>query len=156
MKAVSFVLTVACGLFLTGCATVDFTPYVGEQREWPTRSGAFVKQVKGKSFYQSWPERPYLLLGHVTVAGNPNVINNQLAWAVSRYHADGVIIMSSDTFQAGTVNTASGSAFGSATSYGNTTYASAYGTTTGASVPILRNTTTGYLFRFQTNAPGLK
>jgi len=30
---------------LTGCATSDFTPYVGEQQKWPTAKGAFVTTV---------------------------------------------------------------------------------------------------------------
>jgi hypothetical protein len=38
-------LVVAAVALLTGCATADFTPYVGEQQRWPTAKGAFVTRI---------------------------------------------------------------------------------------------------------------
>src|SRR5438552_4307803 len=37
--------TVCLATAPTGCATADFTPYVGEQQKWPTAKGAFVTTV---------------------------------------------------------------------------------------------------------------
>lgn len=54
-------------LCLTGCGTVNYAPYVGEQKQWPIRAGAFVKVDRGLSYYQTWPEKPYTILGHLTV-----------------------------------------------------------------------------------------
>jgi hypothetical protein len=42
MKAASRLVTLSIAALLTGCATADFTPYVGEQQRWPTAKGAFV------------------------------------------------------------------------------------------------------------------
>src|SRR2546428_4629761 len=66
---------------LTGCATADFMPYVGEQQKWPTAKGAFVTTVNsydgpGRSgtgqqytlpVYFGPPNRPYAVLGSVDV-----------------------------------------------------------------------------------------
>src|SRR5689334_4245724 len=66
---------------LTGCATSDFTPYVGEQQQWPTAKGAFVTTINsydgpGRSgtgqqytlpVYFGPPNCPYIVLGSVDV-----------------------------------------------------------------------------------------
>src|SRR5438477_6225973 len=73
--------TVCLATALTGCATADFTPYVGEQQRWPTAKGAFVTTVNsydgpGRSgtgqqytlpVYFGPPNRPYRVLGYVDV-----------------------------------------------------------------------------------------
>ena len=66
---------------LSGCATADFAPYVGEQQKWPTAKGAFVTMINsydgpgrsgtGKQYtlpvYFGPPNRPYSVLGSVDV-----------------------------------------------------------------------------------------
>jgi len=66
---------------LAGCATADFTPYVGAQQNWPTAPGSFVKVVNsydgpgrsgtGKQYtlpvYFGPPNRRYTVLGSVDV-----------------------------------------------------------------------------------------
>ena len=37
---IPLLVTVCLATALTGCATADFTPYVGEQQKWPTAGGA--------------------------------------------------------------------------------------------------------------------
>src|SRR5438477_11345738 len=73
--------TVCLATALTGCATADFTPYVGEQQRWPTGKGAFVTTINsydgpGRSgtgqqytlpVYFGPPNRPYIVLGSVDV-----------------------------------------------------------------------------------------
>src|SRR5204863_3332240 len=73
-----FVLVAAV---LFGCASADFTPYVGEQQHWPTAKGAFVTTINsydgpGRSgtgqqytlpVYFGPPNRPYAVLGSVDV-----------------------------------------------------------------------------------------
>jgi len=39
--AIKFRPVVFLPLFLFGCATADFSPYVGGQQKWPTAKGAF-------------------------------------------------------------------------------------------------------------------
>jgi len=80
-KAPSRLIAWAVAATLTGCATADFTPYVGEQHRWPTAKGAFVTTVNsydgpGRSgtgeqytlpVYFGPPNRPYIVLGSVDV-----------------------------------------------------------------------------------------
>src|SRR5438477_4112038 len=65
----------------TGCATADFTPYVGEQQRWPTAKSAFVTPINGYDgpgrsgtgqqytlpVYFGPPNRPYVVLGSVDI-----------------------------------------------------------------------------------------
>ena len=45
MKQFPLFITALAAALLTGCATADFTPYVGEQQKWPTAKGAFVTMI---------------------------------------------------------------------------------------------------------------
>jgi hypothetical protein len=72
---------VLLALLLSGCATADFSPYVGEQQKWPTAKGAFVTTINsydgpgrsgtGKQYtlpvYFGPPNRPYAVLGSIDV-----------------------------------------------------------------------------------------
>src|SRR5690348_5388409 len=42
---IPLLITICLAAVLTGCATADFTPYVGEQQKWPIAKGAFVTTV---------------------------------------------------------------------------------------------------------------
>ena len=73
--------TVCLATAPTGCATADFTPYVGEQQRWPTAKSAFVTPINsydgpGRSgteqqytlaVYFGPPNRPYVVLRSVDV-----------------------------------------------------------------------------------------
>src|SRR5438552_3401582 len=73
--------TVCLATAPTGCATADFTPYVGEQQRWPTAKSAFVTPINGYDgpgrsgtgqqytlpVYFGPPNRPYAVLGSVDV-----------------------------------------------------------------------------------------
>ena len=56
------------GLFLlislTGCGSMKFTKYGGDQQAWPTGS-AFADQVFDVPIYRGWPEKPYEIVGLV-------------------------------------------------------------------------------------------
>ncbi|HRZ36565.1 MAG TPA: hypothetical protein P5534_09375 [Candidatus Paceibacterota bacterium] len=56
---------------LTGCDTMDFSRYQGEQRAWPT-GNAFADGVFAVPVYHGWPEKPYAVLGCIQFA-NPNI-----------------------------------------------------------------------------------
>ena len=81
MKVSPLMIGLLVAVVLTGCATADFTPYVGEQQHWPTAKGAFVTTINsydgpGRSgtgqqytlpVYFGPPNRPYIVLGSVDV-----------------------------------------------------------------------------------------
>ena len=81
MKTFRLTITVLAAAVLTGCATADFTPYVGEPQKWPTAKGVFVTMINsydgpGRSgtgqqytlpVYFGPPNRPYIVLGSVDV-----------------------------------------------------------------------------------------
>jgi len=45
MKRFPLTIALLASAVLSGCATADFTPYVGEQQRWPTAKGAFVTTI---------------------------------------------------------------------------------------------------------------
>ena len=81
MKRFPLTIALLASAVLSGCATADFTPYVGEQQRWPTAKGAFVTTIDsydgpGRSgtgqqytlpVYFGPPNRPYVVLGSVDV-----------------------------------------------------------------------------------------
>src|SRR5438477_3314469 len=111
--------TVCLATALTGCATADFTPYVGEQQRWPTAKGAFVTTITsydgpGRSgtgqqytlpVYFGPPNRPYVVLGSVDVdtpvgrlfEGSEQVTTLKPAVRVAGQHgADAIIVNGQD------------------------------------------------------------
>jgi hypothetical protein len=112
-------LMVAAVALLTGCATADFTPYVGEQQRWPTAKGAFVTTINsydgpGRSgtgqqytlpVYFGPPNRPYVVLGSVDVdtpvgrlfEGSEQATTLNPAVRVAGQHgADAIIVIAQD------------------------------------------------------------
>lgn len=73
----------------TGCGTPNyhFTEYVGQQQNWTTSPGSFVRTVNGVPLYTQYPAKPYELIGAV-------IVNNEkaLARAVKYYHGDAAIV----------------------------------------------------------------
>jgi hypothetical protein len=130
--------------FTLGCATVSYSPYVGDQPECPTSPGAFVKVVRGMPIYRGYPNKPYIILGHLSITGDPDSIETQTIWAAQKHNADAVLFLDQSTAYAGSVNTGSGNA----TVVGNSVIA----TGTGVSIPIQKATLTGILIRFKSDA----
>jgi hypothetical protein len=119
-------LALACVL-LGGCASPDFTPYVGEQ-DWPQGTGCNVETNYIVPIYYGWPDKPYTVLGVITISGIHSA-------AVARYAkskgADALIYRTSLTGDAGSYTTP-----GYATSY---TSDSGFTTTTyspGTTIPL--------------------
>jgi hypothetical protein len=112
-------LMVAAVALLAGCATADFTPYVGEQQRWPTGKGAFVTTINsydgpGRSgtgqqytlpVYFGPPIRPYVVLGSVDIdtpvgrlfEGSEQATTLKPAVRVAGQHgADAIIVIAQD------------------------------------------------------------
>src|SRR4029453_19027192 len=119
MRAQLILVAEICLVALTGCATADFTPYVGAQQKWPTSSGSFVRTVNsydgpGRSgtgqqytlpVYFGPPNRPYIVLGSVDVdtpvgrwfEGSETTTTLKPAVRVAAQHgADAVIVLAQD------------------------------------------------------------
>ena len=76
MKPASRLVTffiAAIAAALTGCATADFTPYVGAQQNWPTAGGAFVSNRYVVPAYYGLPPSPYVVLGYLDATTAPFV-----------------------------------------------------------------------------------
>jgi len=57
---------------LSGCGTTTFHPYVGQQHNWPTSPGAFIKPGTAIPVYYGWPPRPYIVLGFIDAVQGPS------------------------------------------------------------------------------------
>ena len=82
-------------LALCGCgAGYTYSPWVGDQQNWTTGSGGYVKLVDKASLYSpgQYPNRPYMILGAVTTDSEENV-----AKAVREQHADAALISNEST-----------------------------------------------------------
>jgi len=66
-------------------------PYVGQQQNWATQSGAYVKVVNKSTVYPpgQFPDRPYIIIGSIATDSEGNV-----AKAVHDQHADAALIFS--------------------------------------------------------------
>ena len=145
-------LMVAAVALLAGCATADFTPYVGEQQRWPTAKGAFVTTINsydgpGRSgtgeqytlpVYFGPPNRPYIVLGSVDVdtpvgrwfEGSESTLTLKPAVRVAGQHgADAIIVIAQNVETQGysTTSFAQGQSNtnANASSYGNGIYGNA-------------------------------
>jgi hypothetical protein len=92
-------------LVVCGCGPgYEFSPYYGQQQNWQTQSGGYVKVVDGATLYPpgAFPARPYIIIGSVSTDNENNV-----AKAVHEQHADAALIYSDQTYRTGSVAVAS-------------------------------------------------
>jgi hypothetical protein len=88
-------------IVVCGCGPgYNFSPYIGQQQNWTTQAGSYVKVVDGATLYApgQLPNRPYLIMGNVTTDNEHN-----LAKAVHEQHADAALIYVDRTYRTGTV-----------------------------------------------------
>ncbi len=84
-----------------GCGTpYKFSAYVGQQENWATQPGGFVKVVDNATLYPpgQLPNRPYTVIGNVATDNEQN-----LAKAVHEQHADAALIYNDQTYNNGSV-----------------------------------------------------
>jgi hypothetical protein len=91
-------------LALTGCAIKNFSPYVGTQRNWPTAPGGFVSTHKGFPIYKGLPDKPYVVLGELTIEQYPQYMNGEIASSGRKYQADAAMIVDRQTVNGGMMN----------------------------------------------------
>lgn len=88
-------------LVLCGCGPgYTFSPYIGQQQNWSTQAGGYVKVVDGATLYSpgQFPNRPYIIIGSVQTDNEHN-----LAKAVHEQQADAALIFTDRTYRTGTV-----------------------------------------------------
>jgi hypothetical protein len=72
-------------LVVSGCAFGDFTPYAGQQQNWPTQPGSFVAtQYVIPAYIHSWPDRPYTVLGYLEATTAPIRRRGAVSFAARR------------------------------------------------------------------------
>jgi hypothetical protein len=149
---------------LGGCATADFTPYVGAQQNWPTSSGAFVQTIEAGNgpmseggryklpVYFGPPNKPYRVIGYLDAESGSLAIwqsgkTESLRPAVkvaARHGADALILVAQGIETRGS----------STSSFGNfTSNTSAGGVLLGNGVYSGHATTTGNFFGGSFTAP---
>lgn len=112
MKTIRSIKTIIPGLLflgLCGCGPgYTFSPYVGEQQNWTTGAGGYVKLVDKASLYApgQYPTRPYAIIGAVTTDSEGN-----LAKAVRDQHADAALISNESTVRNGSIAVVTGGVF---------------------------------------------
>lgn len=100
-------------ILVGGCASPDFTPYVGEQ-DWPQGTGCTIKTNCIVPIYYGWPDKPYTVLGVITMSG---INNAAVARCAKSKGADALIFRNVLTEDAGTYTSP-----GYATSYTSGSY----------------------------------
>lgn len=94
-------LVAAVAVAVVGCGTpYTYSPYVGQQKNWTTSAGGYVRNVEGVPFYApgQYPNKPYIILGAVTTDSEGN-----MARAAHEQHADAVLISHDETYPTGSV-----------------------------------------------------
>jgi hypothetical protein len=103
MKNLGFriVLIAATAVAIVGCGTpYTYSPYVGQQKNWTTSAGGYVRYVEGVPFYGpgQYPNKPYVILGAVSTDSEGNMVR-----AAREQHADAVLISHDETYPTGSV-----------------------------------------------------
>jgi len=126
----NFLTLLFATIFCSGCAIGDFTPYSGQQQNWPTQPGSFVStKYVIPAYIHSWPDRPYLVLGYLDATTAPIRRRGAVAFATRRAKelgADAIVVMQQGQEYAGSIST--GSTFTSGTFFNHGFTATATGT----------------------------
>jgi hypothetical protein len=96
-------------LGLCGCGPgYEFSPYVGQQQNWTTGAGGYVRMVDKVPLFSpgQYPPRPYIVLGAVSTHNE-----GDLAKAVRQQHADAALISSESLYRSGSVAVAAPGVF---------------------------------------------
>jgi hypothetical protein len=86
---------------IVGCGTpYTYSPYVGQQKNWTTSPGGYVRNVQGIPFYGpgQYPNKPYTILGAVSTDSEDNMVR-----AAHEQHADAVLISHDEVYPTGSV-----------------------------------------------------
>jgi hypothetical protein len=83
-----FLISFLGALLLSGCMSADFTPWVGEQKDWPCATGGLATQQDGIDFWTTLPGKPYEVVGTVHVT-RPN--KGELAKVAREHGANAVV-----------------------------------------------------------------
>ena len=109
------------GLLFCGCVSTQYVPYAGKQTGWRTADGAFVRNDYKLPIYDGYPDKPYLVLGRLTVSSRHDPDYTAVSQAIW-HKAEALIVISSQTQYGGSMNFGSASA----NTFGNTTMASGW------------------------------
>lgn len=99
-----YLLSLAALVLLSGCATVEFTPYEGD-REWKTSPGSFVDRKHGLPIYKGLPPRPYRVIGFIATTSGRGLGmetgDHAAVRAARKAGADAVVFLSREDKLAG-------------------------------------------------------
>ncbi|MDB6059567.1 MAG: hypothetical protein JWO95_3411 [Verrucomicrobiales bacterium] len=103
MKPIVFraFLVVAVAAAIVGCGTpYTYSPYVGQQKNWTTAPGGYVRYVRDVPFYPpgQYPNRPYVIVGAVSTDNEDNMVR-----AAHEQHADAVLVSHDEVYPTGSV-----------------------------------------------------
>lgn len=102
MKIAGLTFIVALSLhFLTGCAWVTYSPYAGQQQDWPTAKGSFVTEKDGILIFRGLPDRPYHIVGEVVIDQYPQYMNGAIARAAHVRKADAAMVLNKESVSSG-------------------------------------------------------
>jgi hypothetical protein len=100
-KYLKLILPLIAATAFCGCGTpYNYSPYVGEQKNWITTPGSYVRVVDKATIYSAgqYPNRPYVIIGAVSTDNEEN-----LAKAVHEKHADAALIYNQYSVRDGAV-----------------------------------------------------
>lgn len=101
MKTILRLLPLSLALCLCGCGPgYNFSPYIGQQQNWTTGSGGYVRMVDHVPLFSpgQFPPQPYFVLGAVSTDSEEN-----LAKAAHQQHADAILLSSEMVRRTGSV-----------------------------------------------------
>jgi hypothetical protein len=94
-------LVTATAVAIVGCGTpYTYSPYVGQQQNWTTSAGGYVRYVQDVPFYSpgQYPNKRYIIVGAVSTDSEDNMVR-----AAHEQHADAVLISHDQVYPTGTV-----------------------------------------------------
>ena len=107
--AFKILAVLSLSFFISGCAWVTYSPYAGQQQDWPTAKGSFVTQKDGILIYRGLPDRPYHLVGEVVIDQYPQYMNGAIAHAAHVRKADAAMIVNKEAMSTGMMTYGGGS-----------------------------------------------
>jgi hypothetical protein len=110
VKTILRLLPVSLALCFCGCGPgYNFSPYVGQQQNWTTGPGGYIRMVDRVPLFApgQFPDRPYFVVGAVSTDDEGN-----LAKAARDQHADAILLVNESRYRSGSIAWAAPGVYG--------------------------------------------
>ena len=134
-------------MLAAGCASSNFRPYSGVQKDWPTSPGCLMETNNAVPTYFGFPPRAYVVVGCLDETAAPICASRVVRYAASRAKAlggDAIIVLDQGRQYVGSATHGTAYVYGPGPGYGSET-----ATYNGVSRPLYEGTASVLVIKFK-------